>query len=77
MVEDRGDLGPAALQTQTENLVEKGSGHSGILGMFSVFRANVPQIHIEPDARACMMRGVGLQDFADTLQVYEGSRLCE
>jgi multidrug efflux pump len=73
MVEDRGDLGPQALQAQTENLVQKGSGHSGILGMFSVFRANVPQIHVEPDARACMMRGVALQDFSDMLQIYEGS----
>src|SRR5262249_12983531 len=44
-----------------------------LVGMFSVFRANVPQYHIDPDPGACMMRGVSLKDFADTLQVYEGS----
>jgi multidrug efflux pump len=73
MVEDRGDLGPVKLQEQTENLVRKGAGQPGLVGMFSVFRANVPQLHVEPDRGACMMRGVPLQDFADTLSVYEGS----
>jgi multidrug efflux pump len=33
----------------------------------------VPQLHIDPNPGACMMRGVSLQNFADTLQVYEGS----
>jgi multidrug efflux pump len=42
-------------------------------GMFSVFRANVPQVHIKPDPAACMMRGVSLWDFANMVQAYEGS----
>src|SRR5207253_6477742 len=42
-------------------------------GMFSVFRANVPQLHIHPDPGACMMRGVSLWDFANMVQAYEGS----
>jgi multidrug efflux pump len=87
MIEDRGDFGPSELQTQTENFVRKGNAiqgagasPSGKLGlppsmfnMFSVFRANVPQLRIEPDRRACMMRGVSMRDFSDTLTVYEGS----
>ncbi len=81
MIEDRGDLGPAALQKQTENFIfrgnqlkiKEGSQVKGIGAMFSIFRANVPQLHIKPDFNACMMRGVRLQDFADTLSVYEGS----
>jgi multidrug efflux pump len=74
MLEDRAALGPQALQAQTENLVRLGNQPgSGVTGLFSVFRANVPQIHIEPDKRACMARGVRLKDFADTLQVFEGS----
>jgi multidrug efflux pump subunit AcrB len=73
MIEDRGDFGPFALQEQTDKLVRNGAQESGIVGMFSVFRANVPQYHIDPDAGACLMRGVRLQDFADTLSVYEGS----
>jgi multidrug efflux pump subunit AcrB len=73
MVEDRGDLGPSALQEHTENLVGKGNQDSRLAGMFSVFRANVPQLHIDPDAGAAMIRGVSLQDFADTLSIFEGS----
>ncbi len=73
MIEDRGDSGPAAMQKQIDNLVQKGSQTPGLLAMFSVFRANVPQLHVDPDPGACMMRGVNLADFADTLGVYEGS----
>jgi multidrug efflux pump len=73
MLEDRGAFGPEELQKQTENLVAAGSKQRGLIGLASVFRANVPQLHIEPDKRACMIAGVNLKDFADTLTVYEGS----
>jgi multidrug efflux pump len=73
MVEDRGDLGPARLQAETENLLHQGFQQPGIVGMFSVFRANVPQYHIHPDPGACMLRRVTMGDFADTLSIYEGS----
>jgi multidrug efflux pump len=73
MIEDRGDKGAAFLQEQTENLVRKGSQTPGLLALFAVFRANVPQLHIEPNPATCMMRGVNMQDFAATLSVYEGS----
>jgi len=73
MLEDRGDLGLDVLQAQTENLVRKGNATPGLVGLFSVFRANVPQLRIEPDPRACMMRGVSMQNFADTLAIYAGS----
>ncbi len=73
MLEDRGDIGPAGLQEQTENLVRKGNATPGLLGMFSVYRANVPRLQIAANSAACMVRGVSLQDFADTLGIYEGS----
>jgi multidrug efflux pump len=73
MIEDRGDVGPATLQRYVETISRQANGTPGLLGVFSVFRANVPQLHIKPDERDCMMRGVALRDFADTLAVYEGS----
>ncbi len=87
MIEDRGDFGPVELQKQAEALIAAGTRpdpeeHPWLLGpdgkaklpaMFSVFRANVPQYHIDPDPGACMLRGVTLRDFADTVSVYEGS----
>jgi multidrug efflux pump len=73
MIEDRGDLGPEALQHQTENLVDNANRQLELTGNTSVFRANVPQIDLKVDRRACMLKGVQLQDVFDTLQIYLGS----
>src|SRR5262249_32643515 len=62
-----------ALQAQMENLIQHGSAQPGIVGMFSVFRANVPQYHITPDPGACTLRAISMKDFSDTLSIYEGS----
>lgn len=73
MVEDRSDVGLTNLQAQTEELVSEGNASPSLANLFSVFRANVPMLKVEPDPRACMEKGVNLRDFADTLQVYQGS----
>ncbi len=74
MVEDRGDVGSKVLQEETENLVRgRQIATPELVGLSSVFRANVPQIFVEPDPRECMAKGVSLQSFADTLAIYEGS----
>ena len=73
MIEDRGDVGPHVLQKETENLSRMGAKTPGLMALFSVFRANVPQYRIVPDARQCMLRHVTLADFADTLRIYQGS----
>jgi len=73
MIEDRGDLGSGALQRQTENLVKQANLAPELTGNTSVFRANVPQIYLDVDRRACMLKGVQLQDAFETLQVYLGS----
>jgi len=73
MIEDRGDLGSAALQGETESVVERGNREPELTGNTSVFRANVPQIYLDVDRRACMLKGVQLQDVFDTLQIYLGS----
>jgi multidrug efflux pump len=73
MVEDRGDLGSQELQKQMENLVNRARETPGLVGVFSVFRANVPQLYIEADSRECLAKGVQLTDFADTLATYQGS----
>jgi len=74
MVEDRGDAGSAELQKQTDSLVRAGNQTPGLVGLFTVFRANVPRLQIEANPAACMVRGVSLQEFADTLGIYEGSQ---
>ena len=42
-------------------------------GLASVFRANVPQVYLDVDRTACMIKGVELRDVFMTLQVYLGS----
>jgi multidrug efflux pump len=73
MVQDRSDVGLTTLQEQTENLVRQGNDQPQLANLFSPFRANVPMLKVEPDARECMEKGVNLGDFADTLQIYQGS----
>jgi multidrug efflux pump subunit AcrB len=73
MIEDRGDNGPSVLQNQTENLNDRCKDQQELVGMTSVFRANVPQIFVDVDRQACMSRGVTLQDNFDTMRVYLGS----
>ncbi len=73
MVEDRGDMGPKFLQEETEHLVKAGNATPGLMGLSSVFRANVPQIHVEADPRETMAKGVTLQSYADTMSIFLGS----
>lgn len=73
MVQDRGDLGSQALQTETENLIRRVKAHPAMAPAQSAFRANVPMLDVEPDVRECMEKGVSLADFAETLRVYQGS----
>ncbi len=79
MLEDRGDAGLTTLQGQTDNLVEKGNQLQSpqqrplLVGLFSVFRANAPQLYVDMNRKQCMTMGVPLADAFNTLQVYLGS----
>ncbi|HMB06046.1 MAG TPA: efflux RND transporter permease subunit, partial [Isosphaeraceae bacterium] len=83
MIEDRSDAGPSTLQGQTDNLVEVGNKATlldkgdqetpALVGLSSVFRANVPQLFADVDRTECMSKDVALRDLFETLQVYLGS----
>jgi len=72
MIEDRGDVGLGTLQGQTENLVEKGNQQPGLVGLFSMFRANTPQLYVNVDRTKCKRMGVPLDNVFNALQVYLG-----
>jgi multidrug efflux pump len=72
MVEDRGNGELAALQGQTENLAEKANQQPGLLGVFSMFRANTPQLYVDIDRTKCKTMGVPLSDVFNTLQTHLG-----
>jgi multidrug efflux pump subunit AcrB len=44
-----------------------------VTGLTSVFRANVPQIFLDVNRTACMIKGLQLRDVFQTLQAYLGS----
>jgi multidrug efflux pump len=74
VVEDRGDLGPVRLQEETDKLIALGNApNSGVMRLFTGYRANVPQLHVQPNAYECETRGVRIGDVNDTLVIYQGS----
>ena len=73
VIEDRGDNGPRALQTASQQLVEDGATTPGLTGLFSSFRADTPWIFIDIDRKAARMRGISLANLFESLQVGFGS----
>ncbi len=83
MVEDRGDNGSQTLQGQTEFLTDLSKGEvdgkevpatkGKLVGMTSVFRANVPQVFVDVNRQECMSKDVALKDLFDTMRIYLGS----
>lgn len=74
MIEDRGDGGLEMLQQQTDNIVEKGNKNPKLQGLFTVYKANSPQLFVDVDRQECLSQGVQLGDVFSTLQAYLGSR---
>jgi multidrug efflux pump len=70
-------LKPDGSRMSEEELKEaqenKAATRPGVVGLFSVFRSNVPQLKIQPDPRQCLTRGVSMRDFSDTLRIFQGS----
>jgi multidrug efflux pump len=73
MIEDRGDNGLRTLQGQVENLIAKGRQTPGLTGLFTVFRADSPQLYVDIDRDQCFRLHVPYRAVTDTLQVYLGS----
>ncbi|MGL4419780.1 MAG: efflux RND transporter permease subunit, partial [Gemmataceae bacterium] len=72
IVQDRGDLGPSELETQANALIGAGAKDPGISGMFTQYRANVPQLYVDVDRVRCMQMGLPISDVFNTLQVNLG-----
>ncbi len=73
MVEDRGALGTQPLQTQTDALTADLQRDPNLVGVFSQFRANTPQLYMDVDRTKVASLGVALGDVNQTMQIYLGS----
>ncbi len=73
MIEDRGSSSLLQLQNMTDLFVDEAKKQPTLTGVSSVFRANVPQVYVDLNRSAALMKEVDLHDVFDTLQIYLGS----
>jgi NodT family efflux transporter outer membrane factor (OMF) lipoprotein len=72
-VQDRSGAGLGALQSATEALAAAGNQQPGLVGLFTPFNANTPQLYADIDRTKATQLNVPLNNLFDTLQVYLGS----
>jgi multidrug efflux pump len=72
-IQDRADAGLVALQENVDNVVAAGNSQPGLVGLFTSFRANQPQLYVDLDRTQAKSLGVSLSDAFETLQTYLGS----
>jgi HAE1 family hydrophobic/amphiphilic exporter-1 len=72
-LQDRGGLGLAGLEQMTHELVSDGNAQAGLSGLYSGFRASVPQLYVDIDRNKTKSLGVPLGTVFGTLQAYLGS----
>ena len=73
MLQDRAGVGFEQLQQVAQELIEDGNAQSGITGMNTTFRANVPQLLVDIDRDQVLRTGTPLPSVFETLQVNLGS----
>ncbi len=72
-LQDRGDVGLQELEKMAREIIQDGSGQSGLSLLNTTFRANVPQVFAEVDRTKAKQLGVSLNEVFGTLQAYLGS----
>jgi hydrophobe/amphiphile efflux-1 (HAE1) family protein len=73
MVEDRGNLGYAALYQATQKLVGAAYGSQKLTQVYSGYTVNVPQLEADVDREKAKIQGVPLANLFETLQINLGS----
>jgi len=72
MVRDVGDLGLDTLQETADDLAASGNKQPGLVGLYSAFRSQSPQMYVDVDRERAKAMGVPLNDVFLTLQLYLG-----
>lgn len=72
-IQDRANAGIAELERVTGEMIAKGNQQPGLVGLFTTFRAGVPQLFVDVDRTRAKSMSVALPDIFDTLQIYLGS----
>jgi HAE1 family hydrophobic/amphiphilic exporter-1 len=73
LVEDRGNLGPVALQNACYRLIEVGRTQTGLTPLNVTYNASTPQIYADIDRTQVQYKGVTFNNLFSTLSTYMGS----
>jgi HAE1 family hydrophobic/amphiphilic exporter-1 len=72
-IEDRGGIGLDELNAMVREIVQDGNAQTGLTGLNTTFRIDVPQLFAEVDRTKAKTLGIPLSEVFDTLQAYLGS----
>jgi multidrug efflux pump len=73
MVQDRSGSNFPQLEAAAQNLAAAGNRQPGLVGLFSSFRADQPQMYVDVDREKAKSMDVPLNSIFDTLQIYLGA----
>lgn len=72
-LQDRGNLGYEALFDNLKTVIAAAESRPEVVGLYSSYRIQVPQMDIDVDREQALIQGVPLDEIFDALQVYLGS----
>jgi multidrug efflux pump len=72
-IEDRGNKGFEVLFNNLQAVINNAQKDPALMGLFSSFRIQVPQMDIDIDREQALIQGIPLDDVFDALQIYLGS----
>lgn len=72
-IQDRTSAGIDALQDVANEMIAEGNRQPGLAGLFTTFRAGVPQLFLDVDRTRAKAMDVPLKEVFETLQIYLGS----
>jgi HAE1 family hydrophobic/amphiphilic exporter-1 len=72
-IEDRGGIGLDELNAMVREIIQDGNAQTGLTGLNTTFRIDVPQLFAEVDRTKAKTLGIPLSEVFDTLQAYLGS----
>ncbi|GFK93189.1 Efflux pump membrane transporter BepE [Fundidesulfovibrio magnetotacticus] len=73
VVQDKGNLGPKALEGATRSMMIAGRTQSSLEGVSVLFNASTPQIWLDVNRTQALTYGVPIPNLFNTLQTYLGS----
>lgn len=73
MLQDRGGVGMGTLQQVAGEFMNDGNAQSGLQGMYTTFRANVPQLFVDIARDQVLSKNVSMSAVFNALQYFYGS----